>query len=108
MDPLISVIMPAYNAAGFISRAIDSALEQEGVALEVVVADDASRDDTLAVIRAWGERDGRVRCVGLDVNGGPARARNAAIEAARGEWIAVLDADDAILPGRLAHMLDAA
>jgi succinoglycan biosynthesis protein ExoO len=108
MDPLISVIMPAYNAAGFIGRAIDSALTQEGVALEVVVADDASEDDTLARVGAWGGRDQRVRCVALEVNGGPARARNAAIDAARGEWVAVLDADDAILPGRFAHVLEVA
>src|SRR4051794_8106307 len=102
---LISVITPAYNAAGFIQRAIDSALGQEGVAVEMVVADDGSQDDTLATVRALGERDPRVRAVALEANGGPSKARNAALDAAGGEWVAILDADDAILPGRLRHML---
>jgi len=106
--PLISVITPAYNAARFIRRAIDSALGQDGVSVEMVIADDGSQDETLAAVRALGERDERVRAVALPANAGPSKARNAALDAARGEWVAILDADDAILPGRLRHMLDVA
>lgn len=107
-EPLIRVITPAYNAAGFIGRAIDSALGQEGVSVEMVIADDGSGDDTLAVVRALGRQEPRIRPVALTANGGPSKARNAALDAARGEWVAILDADDAILPGRLRHMLEVA
>jgi succinoglycan biosynthesis protein ExoO len=103
-SPLISVITPAYNAGGFIGRALGSALAQP-VALEAVVVDDASSDDTLARLRTWADGDPRVRVLALPRNGGPAQARNAALDAARGDWAAVLDADDAFLPGRLPHML---
>src|SRR5205085_2570897 len=85
-----------------------SALGQEGVPVEMVIADDGSKDDTLTVVRELGKQDPRIRSVALGANGGPSKARNAALDAARGEWVAILDADDAILPGRLRHMLDVA
>ncbi|UWQ21587.1 glycosyltransferase family 2 protein [Jannaschia sp. W003] len=90
--------MPAWNAEATILRSIASAAQQDGV--EVVVADDSSRDGTVAAVRA----DGRARVLTTSVNGGPAAARNRAIDAATGDWIAVLDADDTLRPGALAHL----
>jgi succinoglycan biosynthesis protein ExoO len=102
------VIVPAYQAAGRIGAAIGSALGQSLVDLEVVVADDASRDDTAGVVAELARRDPRVRLLRAEVNGGPARARNRALAAARGAWIAPLDADDTYCPRRLERLLEVA
>ncbi|MEY4983235.1 MAG: hypothetical protein RIR62_1501 [Pseudomonadota bacterium] len=103
--PQVSVIIAAWRAADRIGTAIASALSQTGVTVEVVVADDASPDGTAAVIAALAEGDGRIRPIYLPANAGPAAARNRAIAAARGEWIAVLDADDRMVPRRLSRMV---
>ncbi len=100
-----TVIVAAWRAEKTLVRAIESALAQDGLTLEVIVADDASTDGTHAVAQEMAARHARVRVLRLDVNGGPSAARNAAISAARGRWIAVLDADDAMAPGRLARMV---
>ncbi len=101
--PDVSIIIPTWNAAAFIGKAITSALRQTGVAVEVVVNDDASTDQTAAVIAAF--HDPRVRSLRLTANGGPAAARNAALTVARGKWIAVLDTDDTMLPDRLHRLV---
>ena len=97
----VSVVIPAFNAELFIGRAIESALSQTLAPLEVIVVDDASSDGTREAVQALAATDARVRLVTLPINGGPSVARNAGFETARGEWIAVLDADDAYLPQRL-------
>ena len=99
----MSVIIAAFNAEGQITRALDSAFAQTGVSLEVVVADDASQDDTLKVARAYST--GRAKVLRLDQNGGPSAARNAAMAHAQGAWLAVLDADDIMEPGRLVELV---
>jgi succinoglycan biosynthesis protein ExoO len=101
----VSVVIPAYRAATFIDRAIDSALAQQGVELEVVVVEDACPAATGDAVEARYGDDPRVRVLRLEQNQGPAGARNAGFRAARGMWIAILDADDAFEPGRLAHMV---
>jgi succinoglycan biosynthesis protein ExoO len=101
--PDVSFIIPAYNAAATLERAIDSALAQGAVSMEVIVVDDCSKDGTRALVE--NHTDPRVRLVALAVNGGPGVARNYGIEAARGRWIAVLDSDDTIRPDRLARMI---
>lgn len=102
---LISVIIPAYNAEPFIARAVHSALAQKDVDLEVVIADDASKDNTVSVCESLVAEDSRVKFVRCAQNGGAAAARNRAIEASGGDWVAVLDADDEYEPGRLAILL---
>ena len=97
----ISVIIPAYNAGQTIERSVTSALRQTGVDLEVLVVDDASTDATAAIATRLAQQDERVRVIRCGVNGGPAVARNRGIEQSRGEWIALLDADDEFLPHRL-------
>jgi succinoglycan biosynthesis protein ExoO len=103
--PDVSVIIAAWKAAAFIRRAIESALASEGVSLEVIVVDDASPDNTFSVVKVMAARDARVRVERLETNGGPSAARNRAIEIARGEFIAVLDADDAMDAGRLRDLV---
>ena len=103
--PDVSVILPAYNAARCLERAVRSALAQEGVSLEIVIVDDASTDATAEVVRHLAAEDSRVRPLRNEVNGGAAISRNRACQAARGRWLAVLDADDAYLPGRLARLV---
>jgi succinoglycan biosynthesis protein ExoO len=102
----VSVIIAAWNAQNTIVRALQSALSQAGVTVEIIVADDASTDATHEIVTNLD--DPRIRYVYLPVNRGPAAARNAAIDAAAGKWLAVLDADDMLLPGRLAQLVGAA
>ena len=100
-----SVIVPAFNAAEYIEAAIASATQQQGCELEVIVVDDRSTDDTRDRVRRMSASDPRVMLLALSQNGGPSVARNAGIAAARGTWIALLDADDTFEPGRLATLI---
>lgn len=100
-----SVIVPAFNAAEYIEAAIASATQQQGCELEVIVVDDRSTDDTRERVRRMAAADPRVTLLALPQNGGPSVARNAGIAAARGKWIALLDADDSFEPGRLATLV---
>lgn len=100
-----TVLIAAWKAEDFLHRSVSSALAQDSVELEVVIVDDASPDRTAAVAAELARDDPRVRVLSLPRNSGPAAARNAGIEVARGSWIAVLDADDAMTPGRLAAMI---
>lgn len=102
----VAVIIAAWRASAFIGKAVASALAQPE-ASEVIVVDDASGDGgvTLAAARAADDGSGRLSLIGLERNGGPARARNAAIAASRAPWLSILDADDYFEPGRLARVL---
>ncbi|GGB07602.1 glycosyl transferase [Brucella endophytica] len=101
MQPDVSFIIAAYNAEDTIARAIESALAQEGVIVEVIVANDRSTDRTEAIAASYPN----TRVVTLPRNSGPGGARNAALDVAKGRWVAVLDADDAVLPDRMARMI---
>jgi glycosyltransferase involved in cell wall biosynthesis len=100
--PLVSVVVPAYNASAYIEDAIRSVLEQDYPALEVIVVDDGSRDGTPDLARRFGAN---VRVVEQE-NGGPAVARNRAVKLARGDLLAFIDADDLWLPGKLKAQVD--
>ncbi|MBY0407551.1 MAG: glycosyltransferase, partial [Rickettsiales bacterium] len=99
----ISVILTGYNVENYIKAAVESAVAQTGVSLEIIAVDDASTDNTSAILS--GMHDPRIKHIRLDTNAGPSGARNAAITAASGQWLAVLDGDDIFLPGRLSRML---
>lgn len=101
----ISIVIPAYNAAECIATALRSVQNQTFRDWEVLVVDDCSRDDTPALVQRWALEDDRIRLIALQQNGGPAVARNAGFDAARGDWIALLDADDAWAEDRLASFL---
>ncbi len=103
--PKVSVIVPAYNTAGTLRRAIDSVLCQTEQSFEIVIVEDCSTDDTLQVARQLEASDPRISVLALPENGGQARALNRGTAVARGEWIATLDADDRYMPTRLATLL---
>jgi len=99
--PLVSVVVPARDAERFLSEALESALAQP-VELEVLVCDDGSRDRTARIAASFAARDARVRLVRRGRGSGVVAARNALVSAARGRYVAFLDADDVLLPGALA------
>jgi glycosyltransferase involved in cell wall biosynthesis len=107
--PKISVVIPAFNAASFIRRTIDSVLAQTFTDFELIVVDDGSTDDTGRVVQSYGAAGANppapvVRYL-RQANAGDGPARNAGIAAARGEWIAFLDHDDEWLPDKLARQM---
>ena len=103
--PTLSVIVPAFNASGFIDRCLKSILNQSGVSLEVIVVDDGSTDDTVEKVEKHSHGSQRVTVL-TGPNEGPARARNRGIGAARGKYITFADADDEVLAGAYATLVD--
>ncbi|MEQ5787963.1 glycosyltransferase [Erythrobacter sp. NFXS35] len=103
IPPLISVIIPAYNRAATVARAVNSVLAQDYEQFEIIVVDDGSTDSTAAVVEAIS--DPRLRLV-TQPNAGVAAARNRGIAEARGEFVALLDSDDEWLPGKLAAQVE--
>jgi glycosyltransferase involved in cell wall biosynthesis len=99
--PLVSVIVPAFNHAPYVRAALDSIFVQAHRPLEVIVVDDGSTDETASALDAYAGRVILLR----QANAGPARARNAALSHARGEFLAFLDADDLWHPEKLARQL---
>ena len=89
----MSIIIPAYNTAPYIHRAINSSLRQTHTKIEVLVIDDGSSDDTLSAAESFALRDGRVRAL-TQANAGVSAARNYGIREARGEYLIFLDSDD--------------
>lgn len=104
---LVSVVIAVKNGAGHIERAVHSVLEQTLDDLELVIVDDASDDSTVDVARRAAAGDERLNILPLPRNLGPSGARNAGFARARGQWIAILDADDAFRPERLERLLQA-
>jgi glycosyltransferase involved in cell wall biosynthesis len=99
--PDISVVIPNYNNAAYLQEAIDSALAQEGVSLEVIVVDDGSTDHSRSVIESYGNR---IQCF-YQKNAGASAARNMGWQHANSKWIKFLDADDRLLPSVLSRQL---
>jgi glycosyltransferase involved in cell wall biosynthesis len=95
---LISIIIPAYNAERYLRASVDTALAQTYEPKEVVVVDDGSTDGTGRILAEYGDR---IRVI-TQGNGGSSAACNAGVAAARGRWVAFLDADDEWLPNKLA------
>jgi glycosyltransferase involved in cell wall biosynthesis len=101
----VSVVIPAYNAARYLTETVESVLRQTFPWLECIIVDDASTDATAEIAGSF--LDPRVRYLRVE-HGGVARARNAGMRAAQGEWVALLDADDVWLPHKLDRQLSAA
>ncbi|HEX8847956.1 MAG TPA: glycosyltransferase family 2 protein [Gemmatimonadaceae bacterium] len=100
--PLVSVVIPAFNSARWIGECIDSVLAQSHRELEVIVGDNGSTDGTQALVSKMG---GRVRLVAATLRG-PGAARNAGLDAARGEYVQFLDSDDLLEPWKIERQLD--
>ncbi len=106
-QPRVSIVTPAYKAADFLSVAVKSALTQTEQDFELIIVDDCSPDGTRAVIAELAAGDARIRPIYLDENRGAAHALNRATDAARGRWVALLDADDWYAADRMQRLLDA-
>jgi len=106
--PKVSIVMPAYKAAAFIGLAIASVRAQTLQDWELIIVDDCSPDETAALAMAAAGGDPRINLVRAEQNGGVARARNLGNSEAAGDWIAVLDSDDAFEPTRLETLVAAA
>ena len=104
----ITFAIAAYNAAPFIEAAIGSVLSQTVSSVEIIVVDDESTDSTVDIVRRLMAQTDRLRLIQSTRNSGPAASRNKALSAARGTWLAVVDADDLVLPERSRHLLDLA
>src|SRR5689334_5063646 len=97
----VSVVIPVYDGERFLAEAIESTLTQDHDDLEVIVVDDGSADRSAEIAESYE----RVRCI-RQQNAGPAAARNTAIVQSTGELITFLDADDAMMPGRLTRQVE--
>jgi teichuronic acid biosynthesis glycosyltransferase TuaG len=103
IEPVISVVIPAFNAANYLGEAIDSVLAQSAGNIEVIVVDDASTDGTAAVAGKYGARLRLVQQKNTGVSG----ARNRGVRESIGRYVAFLDADDTWLPGKIEKQLSA-
>lgn len=106
MTPQISVIIPAYNTAGYIGKAIKSALGQTCQNIEVIVVDDGSTDGTAKIAQKFVDK--RLKVIINQKNLGVSYSRNRALKEAKGKWIALLDSDDWFAPERLEKLLEVA
>ncbi|MCX3264878.1 glycosyltransferase family 2 protein [Pedobacter agri] len=101
MQPLVSIIIPSYNSAGFISATLDSVLSQGYENWELTVIDDCSSDETCAVVSAYASMDTRISLIALSENQGVSNARNTGLENSWGKYVAFLDSDDIWLEDKL-------
>src|SRR5688572_2836188 len=104
-SPSVSVVIPVYNRARCIGRAIASAVRQALPPLEIIVVDDGSTDDSCEVVAAISAQEPRIRLLRQDSNRGGAAARNVGLMAARAEFVAFLDSDDEWLGDHLERRL---
>ena len=93
-DPKISVIVPVYNVAPYLARCLDSLVAQTLSDIEIICIDDKSTDNSLEILRKYGNKYPQIHVIALDKNSGVATARNAGIDAARGEYLGFVDSDD--------------
>ena len=100
-EPLVSIVMPAYNSGRFISESIESVLAQTYVNWELLIIDDISTDNTRTVCAQYIESDRRIKYFELSTKGGAGGARNKGITEASGRYLAFLDSDDIWLPEKL-------
>ena len=104
-QPLVSVIIPAYNAEKFITKTLESILSQTYQNIEVLVVDDGSTDTTAEIVKSFGQKDSRIILL-QQSNAGVAAARNLAIQKSQGEYIAPIDADDIWYPHNLEKQVE--
>ncbi|MGM0634655.1 MAG: glycosyltransferase family 2 protein [Bacteroidota bacterium] len=107
MNDLVSVITPTYNAEKFVAETIKSVQEQTHSNWEMLIVDDASSDQTTQLVQEFADADYRIKLIKLNKNSGPAIARNTAITAAKGRYLAFLDADDLWFKFHLTESIEA-
>lgn len=103
--PLVSVIMPVFNASATLHKAAQSILDQTWHNLELILVDDLSQDNSLQIAHDLQNRDARVKVLALNTNGGPYVAKNVGLSVAKGQYLTVHDADDWAFPARIAQQI---
>lgn len=103
--PKITVIIPSYNSGKFLNKAVESVVNQTYKNIEIIVINDGSTDNTEQIIQEWQQKDERVKYISHTKNKGLPAARNTAIRNSRGEYIALLDADDIWIENKLEKQL---
>lgn len=106
MSELVSIITPTYNAEKFIGETLKSVQNQTYQNWEMILVDDASKDETVKIISDFAEKDSRIKLFKLEKNSGNGFARNIALEKAVGKYIAYLDADDLWFPNKLEKQIE--
>ncbi|HEX3583298.1 MAG TPA: glycosyltransferase family 2 protein [Thermoanaerobaculia bacterium] len=106
LSPKVTVLVPVFDRERFVAEAIESVVGQEFGDLELLLVDDGSTDRTPQILREWAAREERIRIVTNESNEGIPRALNRGLDHARGEYIARLDSDDLMMPGRLAAQVE--
>lgn len=106
MSELVSIITPTYNAEKFIGETLKSVQNQTYQNWEMILFDDASKDETVKIISDFAEKDSRIKLFKLEKNSGNGFARNIALEKAVGKYIAYLDADDLWFPNKLEKQIE--
>lgn len=106
MKPLITVIMPVYNASKYMRESIESVIVQSYKNWNLILIDDGSTDESISIIEEYCKKDQRIRKILLKHNGGVANARNEGIALAEGDYIAFLDSDDLWKPDKLQIQVD--
>lgn len=106
MLPTVSIIVPVYNTSAYLRECLDSLLAQTYTQLEIICVDDGSTDTSPEILREYAARDSRIRVV-TQPNSGLGAARNAALDAATGDWVAGVDSDDTLEPGIVAAAVGA-
>ena len=104
--PLLTVLMPVYNADKFLDESINSILSQTYSEFELLILDDASTDNSLKIIKAYAKEDKRIKVLVNQKNRGEAKCRNILLKNSKTEFIAWMDADDISLPVRLQTQID--
>lgn len=99
--PLVSIITPSYNAEKFISKTIESVINQTYLNWEMIIVDDCSTDDTISIIKSFSSHENRIILIENQINVGAAETRNIALRKAKGNFIAFLDSDDIWLNKKL-------
>lgn len=106
MEPLISIIVPVYNAESYLEKCIKCLCGQTYSNIEILLTDDGSNDKSPQICDLWAKRDSRIHVIHKE-NGGPSDARNAGIERAKGEYLAFVDSDDYIEENMFQDMMEA-
>lgn len=105
LEPLVTIITPAYNSADFITQTINSVIEQTYTNWELLVIDDKSKDNTCQVVEEFVDKHRNIKLIKLEQNGGVSNARNVGLANATGKYIAFLDSDDIWLKEKLAKQV---
>lgn len=106
VDNLVSIIMPSYNTGKYIRETIESVQAQTYVEWELIIADDASTDNTVEIIEEFAKNDSRIKLLRSDINCGAAKSRNRALKESKGRYVTYLDSDDLWVRNKLERQLE--